>query len=89
MKLILRAMKSTCTEALESELNFAPRMAMNGRTAMNGSNKTLSKNSGCTKTNITKTTNGKQRIPLMYLTTYTTVCRQLFMHLSKMHSQPV
>ena len=41
MKLIFTAMKSTFTEALESKLNFAPRMAMNGRIAMNGSCKTL------------------------------------------------
>ena len=42
----------------------------------------LQKNCGYIKTNITKATNVKQTTPLMHLTS---LCRQLFTHLSKTH----
>ena len=62
MKLILRAMKSSSTETLESELNIASIDLRLEELQRMEAIKLLQKNCWYLKTNITKTTNGKKQL---------------------------
>ena len=72
-------MKSTPTEALKNELNITPIDLRLEKLQRIEAVKLIQKNWVYQNT---KTANGKQTTPLMHLTS---LCRQLMMHLSKMH----